>query len=74
MPLVVAYAECQVSFIVFKMTVAFCAVARQVQSLSQGDDQPFFVQFAGFEIHAVDENVARISQVCDGGGEEIAWG
>jgi hypothetical protein len=55
---------------VFEVAISFGGVAREGDPFSKWDDQSLLVQFACFEVHRVNEEVARIAEVRDGGGEE----
>ena len=74
MPFLREQAEVQFDALVLVMTVPFVAVTRQLDALTERNDQSFFVQVAGFEVQRIDEDIASIAQVGDGGGEEAARG
>jgi hypothetical protein len=66
--------EGQFCTLVFKMSIACCAVAGQGDAFAEGDDETFFMQLTGGKVQNVDKNVAGVTQVGDGGGERMARG
>jgi hypothetical protein len=74
MALVRTQAEIQAHFFVLKVAVSFCAVSSQENAFSKRDDKSFLVEFTGLENQGIDKDIAGISQVRDGGGEETRRG
>ena len=70
MPMVSVQAKVQFEAGVFEVTISFAGVARQRHPFSKRDDNSLFVQFACFKVHRVNEEIARITEVGNGGGEE----
>ncbi len=62
--------EIQGDFLVGKAGFACLRISLEVDPLSKGNHQSLFVEIACREIERVHKDIARISQVGDGGGEE----
>ena len=67
-------AEMQFDSLTLVEAISFGGVARQGDAFAEGNHQAFLVQIAALEIQGVDENIASVAQVCDGGGEETLGG
>lgn len=70
MSMVRVQAKVQFEAGIFKMTVSFGGVARKRYPFPKWDNDPLFMQVASFKIHGVNEEIARVTKVGDGGGEE----
>ena len=70
MPMVSEQAKVQFEAGVFEVTIPFGGVARQRHPFSKWDNDSFFVQFACFKGHGVDEEITCVTEGGNGGGKE----
>ena len=65
MSMIRAEVELQTRLRIFEVAVTVGGVARQCDSLSQGDDQSFFMQIASFKIKRINEDVPSRFETVD---------